>query len=248
MLLLLLQVVSLLLVCTSSSHAFGRCSLPSLQRRPAFVSPSRRSTQTAAQAKARLDAYSKAAEITDATPILHSSPASEDASIVSSSSSSSTSTSTSTTAVKAPKENPNVKVTSSDGSDKDQVLAVSDLPPRDNVLYYCACLVGGIPGKLYLTPYVICFVYGVLGITNVKEMLPLNKLESVIAPDKEASLLSANTLKLTFFAGSRVLFISPIMVECLRLRSVLMDAKEAFTAFSAVNEERNFKLPQQKLS
>lgn len=215
------------------SWLFGRspqpeAPTPPVKSKPAFISPSRRANQTAAQAKARLTAYSKAIESSDANYIVV-----EEAEVDHKSSSTS-----SPVGLVAKKEIPIKKDASANDCDRNFPtfpLKPSPPPPHDNVLYYCACLVGGIPGKLYLTPYVLCFVYGVLGISNVKEVLPLHKLEAVIAPSKEASLLAANTLKLSFFAGSRELFISPIVVECLRLRSILMDAKECFAEFSSIN-------------
>ena len=111
--------------------------------------------------------------------------------------------------------------------------ANKELPtqPRDVVLFYCACLISGTPGTLYLTPYLVCFAYGVLGITSSKEAYPLSKLDSVTAPEKN-TVLTSNTLKLQFYNGSICISIAPVVMECQRLRAILLDAKDCYDHLS----------------
>jgi hypothetical protein len=103
--------------------------------------------------------------------------------------------------------------------------------PRDVVLFYCACLISGTPGTMYLTPYLVCFAYGVLGITSSKESYPLAKLDSVVLPEKN-TLLTSNALKLQFYNGATNIFVAPVVMECQRLRAILNDAKDCFGTLS----------------
>ena len=93
----------------------------------------------------------------------------------------------------------------------------------DTIIYYCACLVGGVPGKLYLTPHYIGLSYGVLGISTAKELLPLSALSLVAFQVPGSSILAANALRLAFFGGRVEYSVSPVMVECNRLRTMIID-------------------------
>jgi len=114
-------------------------------------------------------------------------------------------------------------------ANKDQVSLPTQ--PRDVVLFYCACLISGTPGTLYLTPYLVCFAFGVLGITSSKEAYPLTKLDSVGLPEKN-SVLSSNALKLQFYNGAKSIAVAPVVMECQRLRAILLDAKDCFEHLS----------------
>jgi hypothetical protein len=117
-------------------------------------------------------------------------------------------------------------------------------------------MVSSIPGKLFLTTKYIALVYGVLGsahslaysltypltnlltyllthspilgINTTKELYSLASLDEVLAPERNASMLTSNTLKLSFFGGLKYVFVSPIVIECQRLRSIVIDAKSLY--------------------
>ncbi|KAJ1430035.1 hypothetical protein B484DRAFT_449115 [Ochromonadaceae sp. CCMP2298] len=132
-----------------------------------------------------------------------------------------------------------------------------DLAPV--VLYYCACLVNSSPGTLYITPQHLCLtsspgLQGILGITQRRHVWPLHLLQSVALPSDgfTFSVFSANTLKLTFAAGSgdgagtgteqeagagaekgekgqTEVLISPVLVDCVKLRYMLLEVRGAFS-------------------
>ena len=68
----------------------------------------------------------------------------------------------------------------------------------------------------------------ILGINTTKELYSLASLDEVLAPERNASMLTSNTLKLSFFGGLKYVYVSPIVIECQRLRSIVIDAKSLY--------------------
>ena len=96
------------------------------------------------------------------------------------------------------------------------------------VLYYCVCLVGGVPGTLYVTQRLLWLVYGISLTGSLKrESLPLNGLDGILALEN-ANLLQGNTVRFSFFEGIKTFLISPLALDCNLLRAVIMSIKDCF--------------------
>jgi len=128
----------------------------------------------------------------------------------------------------------------------------------NTVLYYCACLVGTMPGTLYLTSTNILISSSTLfSIRPKREVfaltalhrssLPMSRLkrhhggrvDSLSSPSTTTSsitssaisMLSSNTLTLSFQEDSRRfvdVLISPLVIDCAKLQMIIMEVKSAF--------------------
>jgi hypothetical protein len=113
-------------------------------------------------------------------------------------------------------------------------------------------------GTLYVTPTAVCVASssGLLTMRQNKEIFPLSALHEVLLPAQwlarqsegthsgpsGGSMFSSNTLMLLFFkptasapgpgarasSGCREVLVSPMLVDCVKLRHVLLEVKAAF--------------------
>jgi hypothetical protein len=113
-------------------------------------------------------------------------------------------------------------------------------------------------GTLYVTPTAVCIASssGLLTMRQNKEIFPLSALHEVLLPAQwlarhtdgthsgasSGSMFSSNTLMLVFFkptvttpgpgarasSGSREVLVSPMLLDCTKLRHVLLEVKAAF--------------------
>ena len=96
------------------------------------------------------------------------------------------------------------------------------------VMYYCVCLVGGVPGTLYVTQQLLWLVYGISITGSLKrESLPLSGLDGIL-PLENANLLQGNTVRFSFFEGIKTFLISPLALDCNLLRTVITSIKDCF--------------------
>ncbi len=103
---------------------------------------------------------------------------------------------------------------------------------RAIVLYYCTSLVDNALGTVYFTQQHVCFVSGFIKLT---EIFPLVNLTDVVllavglgagegnteSNTVVTNLLSRNSLKLVFFNGLRSISITPMAVDCVRVKSII---------------------------
>ena len=108
------------------------------------------------------------------------------------------------------------------------------------VLYYCACVTSNKgPVTLYLTPSSVC-VTSSIPLNSYREVLPFNELDDIILPREGSSLLYSNSLKLVFHRVRHSngensqcelfeLTLSPVVIDCHRLRTILLDIQLKFS-------------------
>jgi hypothetical protein len=67
------------------------------------------------------------------------------------------------------------------------------------------------------------------GFSATKEALPLRYLDSVRASVQKNKLgVSISVVVLSFFEGGKEVTVSPVMIDCVKLQDVLIEAKMAF--------------------
>lgn len=199
---------------SSSSNSFdGDIDLPDGHAKGNFKPKENRKKLTAEQVDARMKAYN-AGE-----------------SSLKTSSSSSTSTANSTKVVK--------------GSSPEVTFHLS----KAVVLYYCASLIANVPGTMYITQQHVCLVSSVLGYYQKTEIFALANLTDIAlfstglaASNSDqndgnaasVTLLATNALKLTFFNGLRSITVSPMVVDCARVKTIIELVKLQFLTSKSV--------------
>lgn len=121
------------------------------------------------------------------------------------------------------------------------------------VLYYCASLVNGVPGTLYLTPTCLCYSSGIAILKQTKEIFLLRDLQDIYlagvpsphgltthagcntdsAAEKnksQSNFLSSNTMKVSLFEHRRELHVAPLLMDAVRVKQVVMDIKAQFVS------------------
>lgn len=144
--------------------------------------------------------------------------------------------------------------TSSPGSDEGDNIKLSpkkrEVPFRLSssiVLYYCTGLIGNVPGVTYITQRHICFTSSVLGFNAKREVFALDHLTDISLLSSETSsgsnagdsksdtssgggLFASNTLKFSFYFGLKDVTITPVAIDCMRVKSMIELIQQQFSS------------------
>ncbi len=107
------------------------------------------------------------------------------------------------------------------------------------VLYYCTGLIGNVPGMAYITQRHICLTSSVLGFNAKREIFALDHLTDVslissegignVDTNSSSGIFASNTLRLAFYFGLREITITPMVIDCLRVKSIIELIQQQFS-------------------
>lgn len=107
------------------------------------------------------------------------------------------------------------------------------------VLYYCTGLIGNVPGTVYITQRHICLTSSVLGFNAKREIFALDHLTDVslissegignVDTNSSSGIFASNTLRLAFYFGLREITITPMVIDCLRVKSIIELIQQQFS-------------------
>ena len=97
----------------------------------------------------------------------------------------------------------------------------------DVVLYYCACLVNGMPGTLYVSPQYIGLVSGIPPL-QFRECHLLRDLASVEVQTALNGYSNINTLKLVLTDAKKEIYLTTLLVDPNPVRDIILDIVTVF--------------------
>jgi hypothetical protein len=105
------------------------------------------------------------------------------------------------------------------------------------VLYNCSVLIStlSLPGNVYITPEFLFIVSGIqipgisIAMSTQRESYSLRQLDSVsVVTQSSLPFITSNTLYLSFYEGTKVLYLTPVVINRNVLKTIISNVKENF--------------------